>query len=169
MNKRNRENLAGLFGRFFGVSEAEAAAEEVRAAERILDAYPAPEPDARSIAAIKMQIITRLARKRTVSRAIHRSMVAAAAVVVVAIIGLLGRGPTGQSDMDHAAIIPTRIWESDDIASDDLELVYFNAEIERIEAQMRALESGEGEGDSSSTLGEIEIELMQIESEFWKG
>lgn len=169
MKDRNRENLADLLERFFGASAAKAADDEIRAAERMLDVYPAPGPDAQTLAEIKVQIAARLSEKRRISRTIHRSIIAAAAVVVVAIAGLLGPLPTSRTDMVHASIIPAAIWESDNIATDDLDLVYFNSEIRRIEAELQTLESGPNEDAASSTLGELEMELMQIDTEFWKG
>jgi hypothetical protein len=169
MKDRNRENLADLLEHFFGASEAKVADDEIQAAERMLDTYPAPGPDAQIVTEIKAQIAARLSARRRISRAIHRSIIAAAAVVVVAISALLGPFPASRTDMVHASIIPAAIWESDDIATDDLDLVYFNSEIRRIEAELQTLESGPNEDTDSSTLGELEIELIHIETEFWKG
>ena len=71
--------------------------------------------------------------------------------------------------MSYASIIPTAIWESDDLAADDLDLVYFTSEIRQIEAQMQALEPEESDAGSGGGPDELEMELMAIETEFWKG
>ena len=97
------------------------------------------------------------------------ALAAAAAVIVIAMIGLLGPDSTSRTPMVHAAIIPAAIWESDNIEAEDLDLAYFTSEIRRIEAQMQALEAGDSESHGSGTLQELEMELMNVEIEFWKG
>ena len=158
-----------LLDRFFGVTEAGAAAEDIRVGERILKAHPAPAPDAALIDWINAQVAARLARRRRLSR-LYRSLVAAAAVIVVASIGWLGHSPTPSTTVSRASIIPAAVWESDDIAADDVELMYFNSAIRQIEAQVRVLESGEGQVETvGPAVDEIEMELIAIETEFWKG
>ena len=70
-----------------------------------------------------------------------RSLAAAAAVIVLSLIGLLGPGSASRPHLSYAAIIPTAIWESDDLTADDLDLAYFSSEIRQIEAQMQALDA----------------------------
>lgn len=165
MRQHNRDNLKSLFERFLDPAEAEAAARDVRAAERILGSYPTPQPDSETISSLKRNITAHLKRRRRLSR-LYR---AAAAVAVVALVGLLGRSPAPQTTVNYASIIPATIWESDDVASEDLELAYYTTEIEQIEAQMRTLESGDDDIGATDRVEELEMEYMQIETEFWKG
>ena len=67
-----------------------------------------------------------------------------------------------------ASLIPTAIWESNNIAADDLNLASFTAEVERIESELKSLLLDES-GSDESFLNEAEIELMDIQGEFWKG
>ena len=67
-----------------------------------------------------------------------------------------------------SSLIPTAIWESDDISADDLRLATFTAEVERIENELRSLLLDEN-GSDESVLDEAEIELIDLEGEFWKG
>jgi len=170
MGNQNQEDWQALFGRFGNAEEADAAAEDVRAAERILNAWPAPQPDAKLVAYINAQMAARQRRKRRLARLSH-AMTAAAAVIIVAAIALLGHGPASKptAPMSYASIIPTSVWESDDVNAEDAELMYFDSEIRRIEAQMEALESGDDDIGPAGDVEEIEMELMQIETEFWKG
>lgn len=170
MGDQNWQDIRALFGRFFSAADSEGAAEDVRAGERIFDAYPAPVPDAELLDFIKRQIAARLVRRRRFLLAC-RSLMGAAAVVVVTVIVLLGRvpAPPAAPAVSYAAIIPAAVWESDDVTADDFELMYFNSEIQRIEAQMQALQSGDGEVSPAGSVEDIEMELMQIETEFWKG
>ena len=56
-----------------------------------------------------------------------------------------------------------------DIAADDEDLAVFTAQIEQIEAEVQTLQSGQDTGNGESTLVELEMELMEINSDFWKG
>jgi hypothetical protein len=100
---------------------------------------------------------------------IFRRSLAVAAVIAFALIGLLNRGPTGPANVFQANILPAAIWDSDDVAADDLDLVYFTGEVHRIETQLQALEASEDEPAGNGTVDELETELRQIETELRKG
>ena len=102
-------------------------------------------------------------------RLVHASLAAAAAVIVLALIGLLGPRSANRPHLSYAAIIPAAIWESDDLTADDLDLAYFSSEIRQIEAQMQALDAEDSDTGVGGALDEFETELMAIQTEFWKG
>jgi hypothetical protein len=108
-------------------------------------------------------------RRHRIVRLVHGSLAAAAAVIVLALIGLLGPGSANRPHLSYAAIIPASIWDSDDITADDLDLAYFSSEIGQIEAQMQALDAGESEIGAGTLVDEFENELMAIQADFWKG
>lgn len=168
MGNPDQDNLRELLERFMGPTEAESAAQDIRDADETLRAYPAPEPRAETIVGIKLQIATKLSSRRKTVHLLRRALGAAAAVVILAILALLSRAPQTGPAISHAALIPTTIWESDDISSDDMQIAYFAAEIRHIEAQVHALEAGHGPDNGAATLHEIETELMEINTEFWK-
>lgn len=168
MGNRNQDNLRELFERFMGPAEAESAAQDIRDADETLKAYPAPEPRAETIVGIKLQIATKLSSGRKSAHLLRRALGAAAAVIVLAILALLGRAPQTGPAISHAALIPATIWESDDISSDDMQIAYFASEIRHIEAQVHALEAGHGQDTGAGTLHEVETELMEINTDFWK-
>jgi hypothetical protein len=168
MEDQTGENLSNLLRKFLDPAEAEAAREDIRAGERLLRAYPAPAPDRRTILRIKAEIAAAVRRRRLVHRIFRRSL-AAAAVIAFAAIGLLDHGPASRTSVYQAAIIPASLWESDNIADDDLDLVYFTSQVRHIEAQLGALEAGEDEPPAGRAVEELETELIQIETEFWKG
>ncbi len=165
MREQTHENLMELLQRFMDEPAARAAHEDIQAGERFLDAYPAPTPDAQLLATIKAQMAVAAPRRHRIVRLVHGSLAAAAAVIVLALIGLLGPGSANRPPI---AIIPAAIWDSDDIVADDLDLAYFSSEIGQIEAQVQALDAGENEGGSGA-LDEFEDELMAIQTDFWKG
>ena len=170
MKDRESESLGELLRRFMDAPAATAAEEDIREGERLLHAWPAPVPGDRALDEVKLRMIATARRRHRSLRLLRGSLATAAAVVVVALIGLLGRGPADPSGATFASIIPTAVWESDDIEADDLDLAYFTSEIQRIEARMQALEEGETDVGVDNAAREIEMELMQIvETEFWKG
>jgi hypothetical protein len=169
MRDQAHENLIELLRRFMDEPTARAAHADIQAGERYLDAYPAPRPEARLVATMKTQMAVAALRRRRIARLVHGSLAAAAAVIVLALIGLPGHGPANRPRMSYATIIPPAIWDSDDITTTDLDLAYFSSQIRQIEAQMRALETGDAETIDNDTSDEIEMELLALQAEFWKG
>jgi hypothetical protein len=175
MNDGNRENLKELFEKFLDAEQAESCAEDVQKAEEILREHPAPEPDDMLIANIKAEIAMRLPAGRTgaFKQIAYKTVSVAAAVIFLTAIGLRlfdkgGVEPNGP--VQYASIIPTAIWESDDIAATDANLAIFTVEIEQIENELLALQLGEDDGNGDRSITELEMELIEINnSDFWKG
>ena len=169
MKDHARENLTELLRRFMDEPAVRAVREDVEAADRILDAHPAPVPSPETLAAIKTRMVATALRRRRRTRIFRSAVAAAAAILVTVLVEHHGRVPAGSSGISLASIIPTAVWESHDIANDDLDLVYFTSEIRQIEAQMQALEAGETEIRGNNAVDDLETELIAIETEFWKG
>jgi len=172
MKDRDTENLAELFERFFDAEQASSSLEDVLEGERILRNNPAPEPDDMLIANIKAEIAMRLPIKKAqlARRRTYRRVAAAAAIVIIASIGarLFNSGSPGPQRLAAASLIPTAIWESNNIAVDDDNLAVFAAQIEQIENEVTALDAGDGIRDSGRSVEEMEIELIVASSDFWK-
>ena len=183
MKSQNEENLKELFERFLDSGEAEQIKEDICEGERILRKQPAPEPDGELIANIKAEIARTLLRRRAnaFKRIAYKAAAVAAAVVILAAISvkLFESRPsaTGRDEKDngeferpaYALMIPAAIWESDDIATDDADLAILTAEIEQIEGELLALQLDENSGNGHIDLAELEMELIEINSDFWKG
>jgi hypothetical protein len=125
------------------------------------------------IANIKAEIALRLhaSRAHHIRRIIYEVMSAAAVILFVAMVGLqLFQKPVIEPGMvNTASILPTKIWESDNIAVDDDNLAVFTTQIDQIEDEVTTLQSGEDAGNGDSTINEMEMELIEINSDFWKG
>ncbi|HUT47630.1 MAG TPA: hypothetical protein VMX36_15215 [Sedimentisphaerales bacterium] len=173
MEDRNNENLRELFEKFFDAEQAESCVEDIQKAEQILREHPAPEPDDMLIANIKAEIAMRLqaARAHRFRRIIYEAVGAAAVILFVAAVSLqlFKKDVPSPGEVVYASLIPTAIWESDDIATDDEDLAVFTAQIEQFEDEVLVLQSGEDTGNGDSTLVELEMELIEINSDFWKG
>ena len=169
MKDRNEENLRDLFSRFVDSAQANEAADDIERGEELLRQWPAPEPSNELLEQIKGQMADRLVRsgRRHVRWFASRAAGIAACFVIIASVwmGLQGDGIV---DIASASLIPTAIWESDNIAADDLNLAAFTAEVERIEGELKSLLLDEA-GSDESIINEAEFELMDIQGEFWKG
>jgi len=172
MNSRNDENLKELFERFLSSEQAESGVEDIQKAEQILREHPAPEPDNMLIADIKAEIAMRLPAKRTnvLMNIAYRAAYAAAAIMIISAISLslFDNGAREPGPVQYGSIIPTAIWESDDITTDDADLAIFTIEIEQIEDELRTLQLCESAGNGDSSLSELEMELVAINNDFWK-
>ncbi len=173
MENRNSENLRELFEKFFDAEQAESCVEDIQKAEQIFREHPAPEPDDMLIANIKAEIAMRLqaARAHRFRRIIYEVVGAVAAILIVAAVSLqlFEKDAPQNRDFNQASLIPTELWISNDIAADDEDLAVYTAQIEQIEDEVMALQSGEDTGNGDSTIVELEMELIEINSDFWKG
>jgi hypothetical protein len=166
MKTQNEENLKGLFERFVDAEQAEMCAEDVREGEQILGEHPAPEPRKELIDEIKAEVAGALAGRKAnaLRRAVYKIAVAAVIIVVGAVgVRLFERGG------EACEIISSEIWESENIAADDIDLATLTAEIEEMEGEALALQLGENGGNGGGELTELEMELIEINNNFWKG
>lgn len=178
MDERKQENLKELFEKFFDAEQAQKHLDDVQEAERIIEQYPAPEPDDMLIANIKAEIAMRLPAERThiYDRAAYRIASVAAAVIILAAVGLrmfekesIKPIPIVTAGINITEIIPAAIWDSEDIAVDDMNLANFATQIDQIESDLLALQAGDDGLDGDNAIMELEVELMEVEGDFWKG
>lgn len=175
MNDRKDENMKELFEKYIVSEEAQRCIEDVQKAEEILREHPAPKPDDMLIANIKAEIAMRLPARKAYSfkQIAYRAASIAAVILFITAIALnvFEKDDVGtERDVYTASILPTAIWESDDITIDDPNIATLTAEIEQIEDEMLALQSGDENGNGQGSVTELEMELLEIEnSDFWKG
>lgn len=175
MDDRNRENLKELLATFFETEQVDSFAEDFQQADHIFDKNPAPEPEDMLIHGIKAKIAISLDRRRVkrFRRRLYEAAIGVAATVaILTFVNLqFSEKPTKQTGNStySASLLPTVLWESDDIAADDTDLAVFTAEIEQIEYEIQTLESGEDLTESETTVTELEMELAEINIDFWKG
>jgi hypothetical protein len=175
MNSRDSENLKDLFARFLRDEQAESSVEDIQKGEQILREHPAPEPDRMLLANIKAEMAMRLPSRRAsrFSNTAYRIACAAATIIIISAIGLklVNKNPGINNTPDikqTASMLSTAVWVSDNIATADVELADYTVEIEQIEQELRALQSGGSAGNGESSLNELEMELVAINNDFWK-
>jgi len=170
MQGQEKDELQGLFERFMDSRQAEQAAEDVRRAEELLEDNAAPQPSGELTAEIKGRIEKALTRRYTPMQIAFRTAAAAAAVVILAAIGVKLFERSGvETGGGQVSAIPAAVWESDDIAADDAQLAVLADEIEEIESEITALVLGENGGNGLINTEELETEPIEINDDFWKG
>ncbi len=173
MSSQNEENLKEIFERFLKAEEAAGAVEDIHEGERILREHAGPEPGDELKADIKLRVAEALSKREGKSFKFAFYKVAAVAAVFFILAGVSVRMFEKQrSEIDaisYAAVMPAAIWESEDVSADDAGLALLAADLEEIESEAMALGLGEVDGNGESSVTELEIELIEIDSDFWKG
>jgi len=173
MTEKNVENLEELFGRFMEAPEAKNAAEDIRAGDRLFAENPAPPPDRAIITQIKTAVSAELETNRAAAfrSRIYRVLAVAAVFIIFASLAVRIFEPPAhhRPPLAYAAIIPAAVWEGHDMMNDDAELATLTAAMEQIEGEMLAVQDGDAGFEVYDELLELESELVEIESDFWKG
>ncbi len=169
MNGRNGENLRELFKRFVGTEESERCIEDIIKAERILDENPAPAPSEELIAAINSRISEelRLRKEHTFRRFAYKLAPVAAVFIVIAAVGV--RIIQRDSGPYEGPILSASVWESDNVAAEDRNLLILTTELDELEVEFTTLESDENGGNGGSAITELEIEYTEINRNIWEG
>jgi len=171
MSSRDHDDLKELFGAFMGPEEARKAADEVRAADEMLRANPAPEASREVLLKIKARGAAELAQRRRVRawrKYAGEAIAAAAMLIILGGVGLkiFQNGPSSI----RVEYLSKAVWETNSIVSEDVTLAYISTEIEQLEQQFKTLVSpGEQTDTSTSELYDMEMELIAMETDFWKG
>ena len=172
MKSQNEENLKELFKKFLNSKQAKQIEQDIRKGEQILREHPVSEPDSKLIADIKAEVGKAVLRRKTkvFRRMVYKAAVVAASVIFLAAIGIKLFEKGGESErVETFSIIPAAIWESEHLADDDVDLAILTAEIEQIESDLLAVQMGEKGGNGHEAVTELEMELIEINSDFWKG
>ena len=176
MSRRNEEDIKELLERFFDAGQALRTAEDIRKAEQILHEYPAPLPSEKLLADVKAKIADALLHRKIhiFHRTAYRITAVAAVFIILASVGiavkLFEKSAISPDGIAAASIIPRAVWDSDDATSGDAGLAVLTAEVEQAEGDLRAVQLGEnGSRINGDILDDMEVELMELNSNFWKG
>lgn len=175
MAEKNKENLKELFEEFFEAEQASEAAEDIRLGEKILEENSAPEPSGEVKEQIKRRIFETLEKRkiRAYRRLLYKPAAVAAIIVFVFAVSIklfeikLFERP--QQQMQVASLIPASVWEGNDIIKDDIELAVLSAEIEQVGDDILTVQLDQSYGNGRDAVIELELELIEIDSDFWKG
>ncbi len=167
MNGETEENLKDLFEKLLN---SEQAVEDIEKGERILRESAAPEPDDELIADIKAEITASLLHKKE-NAFVYKAAAIAAGFIILAIISVklfetkIVQPPKPASNL----IMPKAVWESERLADDGADSAALVDEVKQIESDLLAMQFGENGSNGYETVTEMETELTEINSDFWKG
>ncbi|MFH1613931.1 MAG: hypothetical protein ABIG61_02450 [Planctomycetota bacterium] len=170
MQGKVEENLEELLRRFYRPGESDEVLREIRAGDEIMRSYAGPEPDEELVKQIKADVAEglKLRRAKSVRVRVYEAAAAIAVTVAAVWIGVLFFEGLGSEETARLRV-PDTVWESEDLMADDAELSTLAAEMEEIERSMRAICLGESEGSNGDALVDIELELIEVQENFWKG
>ena len=169
MNNSANENLRELLTGFMDEAAARQTAEDIEKGEEILGANQSPQPDERVLAEVKKTVVAALRQRRSVvlQKRILGAAVAAA-VIVVSVLVLMRYGNSQNSQQTRVIAksisIPSRVWEG----ADDADVTVLKAEVENIQSELSGAQSDDG-GNTSTAVGDLETELIEINGDMWKG
>lgn len=173
MNGSDSENLKELLARFMDAVAAGQAAQDIERGDELLRAFPAPQPDEDVVAGLKAEVAAVVRRRHRIAmqRRILSSAAMAAVLVAVSAVALkfLEGRPVEQTTVRYAAAISDRIWESSDITTDDADIAVLAAEISTIENELNGVELGDSGTNGSAAVDDLEMELIGVSGDFWKG
>jgi len=165
-----KENLRELLGKFYDAEQAKAVAEDISRGEQVFDEKPAPEPGEELLADIRTKIARELKyrRRRNFGRFILRTASVAAVFLIVATVShrVINKRQTLQiAEKNRTSEV---IWESDDLTIDDADLSILAAQVEELAEEILTLKVSANGADSIG-VDELEMELLAISNDFWKG
>jgi hypothetical protein len=174
MKNNKKENLEELFEKFLDSHKAQQAAEDINRIGEILEKYPAPGPSAQLLEGIKVQVAARVAahKRAEAFRRVAYRVAATAAVVIITIsvgIKLFEKETPAPKALALDLAIPATTWDSNNLAEDDDHSATLVAEIEQIERDLLALQLDENGSNGLSVVEVLEMELNEINENFWKG
>ena len=160
--KMNNENLNELIAKFYDPEQVSQVADDIVKGDEIIASADKLTPDRDVIAGIKNDISARLARRssRRMSNISMRSAVAAM-IAIVAFIGIRTIVHQSVSPVPSAAIIS--FWGEDATAS------MIADELDEIENAIVTISLDEHETESDIMVEDLELEIDEAGSSFWKG
>ncbi len=173
MSDTEKEELKKLLERFVDAGSAEEAARDIDGTEAMLRQYPAPEPGAGVLAKAKAAAAGALMRRKTVEsrRAMYKVLAVAAVLFVAAVVAVKVFQPVAVQPpvQPGTAVIASALWQGDDIAAADADIAVLTAEVEQVVNELAALRLGDDGSNGQAGLYDVEMELIDISSDFWKG
>lgn len=167
----NNENLNELLSRFLDERQTHEAAEDIRAGEKLLASFSAPACDQDVINSIKAQIEVHLeARKRQkLVRSMFYRVAVAAVIIVLAIAGVKFFPEPKREQATVNKVGQGFIWDDEIGTGSDEQLTALTAQIDEIEASMLAIRLDENGTEGGMILTDLEMEMSEINGDFWKG
>ena len=174
MTTHRNENIDELLQRLFGDGCVKESAEDIQKGEQILRDNPAPLPAAEVIFAIKSVGVKVIARNkaRAFRSTIYKVAAIAAAVLIISAVSVRIFETGAVKTVKVATIDGTNqtVSQDDEFFSSDVEMETLAAEVEQVEQELATLQWDlASENSSYGDIIELELKLIEVDSDFWKG
>jgi len=159
---------------FFDSRQSREISQDIRSGDNLFNEYDAPVPQEELLESIKTRVGLEIQKAESSNlRAVFLRAIATAAILVIfSIIGtrLFNENAAKSRGYTAGLTMTGQIWESEDLAADDEQLVVLAAEIDELENELLAIRLGQTNGNGEDDLTELEIDVLQdTDSDFWKG
>jgi hypothetical protein len=164
--KNKNENLDGLLAKFYSTSQAKQMKDDFSFADGAFEKFPAAKPAEQTIEEIKQKIALKLSTQKHINwpRVILQTAAVAAVVIVAAVLTLPDKSTIGN---DAAK---TQGQDIQLVSETDISL--YEAEITQLNSELLTLNYGEENGTNEILLDlteQVEAEIIETDSTFWKG
>lgn len=173
MNDFKNENLKDLLASFMTNDAANQAASDIERGDELLRNWPSPQPGETLLAEVKRKMTAEVERRKIVTfrhSILKMAAVAATILVVSATVMLFYKEHTvGRTDVTIAATIPDQLWEGGSIRTDDPDIAVLSKEIDSVADEISGVQLSDKTGSSNSAVGDVEMQLIDVSADFWKG
>jgi cell division protein FtsB len=163
MTENKKENIDNLLSRFYRPDELEQIKIDLTEADRLFEKYPAPQVSQEVIDEIKSKI-SRRQRRIAYSSVLVKTATVAAIVIIGAVLLIqnIEQRPVSRTQNGYEAALAK---VDDNIASLEKEIALLRDELFAI----RLNEDNGSNGQLSEAINNIDTEIIETESLFWKG
>ncbi|MBC8482114.1 MAG: hypothetical protein H8D47_05555 [Planctomycetes bacterium] len=162
-----------LFAQLANSEEAKIFAQNVEWADEKFDSQPLPQLKNSALESLKAKVDVAIAVQKAVNmrRVVYKAAAVAAVFAVVSVLLIKTYQPQGIRNIQiiELAAVSSAVWQSEDITSDDPDLATLSAETEDIENDLVTIDTETYFDDQTSRIDDLELELINIDSDFWKG
>jgi hypothetical protein len=165
--------LRELLASFMNSEAANKAAADIERGDELLRNWPAPQPSEALLAEVKQKMLIAAGQRRaaTLYHRIFAVAAAAAAVIILSFVALkvFENRPVGQSDTTYATTIPDQLWEGGSIRTNDPDIAVLSNEIDNVADELAAVLPSEQNSSSASAVSDVEMQIIEVGADFWKG
>jgi len=167
MTRKEKENLTGLLNRFMENKAASEMARDIEKGDELFKSFPAPEPDEKVLSQIKDKIALTLKHRQTSYVIKRRIWMASGVAALLAISALLTfRTETRPTTKAPAVQIASAVWDG----SDDADISVLKAEVQTMQNTLANVQVNDNTSTGSNLAeNDLEMELIEIGSDIWKG
>jgi len=170
MNEKN-ENLDELLSGFFDEKKSSEARKDILQGDELLHSFAPCEADAAVVDGIKKRISVKLNSRSVRSfRSIGVRIAAVAAVVIFAFLGVRVSNHKQVNISSGINTISLDIWNGDNgyTGNEKTKIATLTEDIDSLENNLGTIRMDESEDDTDLFI-DMEIELEDIDDNFWKG